>query len=1521
MQRLPYFAISKLTHMKKIVLFTVLCALFTTMGFSQTESVWTPHSGARTSIVADKAVARLAYPKEFKLFDLNIEPLREKLFSVVNRTGRQSAIISLPNADGEIENFEVVEASNFEPALQQRFPEIRAFSGKGITDRAARLKISISPQGIQTMLFRTDRANEFIEAYSADHSIYAVYKSQRQPGQLPWTCSTQDHQMFDGIKKNGLDVSNSTTSSAGELKTMRLAQSCNGEYSNYFGAFNASQVGLVLAAFNATLTRCNGVYENDLGLHLNLIPNTVDVIFYDANTDPYTNLNSWNGQLQTTLTNIIGNAGYDIGHMFGASGGGGNAGCIGCVCVDGVKGRGITSPADGIPQGDNFDIDFVVHEVGHQLGGNHTFSMSNEGYGVNVEVGSGITIMGYAGITSQDVAPHSIDIYHAATIQQIQTNLAGKTCPVTTNISATNATPIVAPVGNFTIPISTPFALTGVATDANAGDVLTYCWEQMDDGAGFTGNSSNASVTKLGGPNWLTFPATTSPTRIFPKLATILAGGYTTNALPGGAAFMRSEALSSVGRTLNFRLTVRDNSVYSSTPPLKVGQTAFVNAQVVVSSTSGPFAVTIPNTNVTWYSGSMQTVTWDVNNTTAAPVSCANVRILLSTDGGQTFPYVLSNSTANDGSESVPLPGVLSTTARIKVEAVGNIFFDISNTNFTIVVPPVGYSFNSTTPATVACAGPATASVSLGTTATGGFSTPIILTATAGVPAGTTVSFAPTPLTPGNATTVTLNNAQTLAAGTYNITVTGTAGTMVQTATVTFTVSAGTAPTVAATASVAACVGNDALFTSSVSGPAATGYQWQVSTNGGTSFTNIPGATNATYTAAGVTTTLNGNLYRVIVTGQCANATSTAGTLTVQSSPSLTTAPANAVECVGNNAVFTVVATGTGLNYQWQVSTNGGSTFTDIPGALSATYTATAVTLGMNNNQYRVVISGTCPLPITSPAATLSVGNAASITTPPASTTVCVGATANFNVVATGSSLTYQWQLSTDGGTTWSDVTGATSAALSLPSVVATQNGHQYRVNVFSCTPTPITSSAVTLTVNTLVAVNTQPAAVVLCEGSNASFSVAAVGTGAAYQWQVSTTGCAGTFTNISGATSNTLTVSNTTASQNGYAYRVVITGACNTVTSGCAALTVNSPIVVTTQPASTSACLPTQTSASFSVAVTGTAPTYQWQVSTNAGTTWTNVTGATSASLTVTGLTAAMTGNQYRAVLNGTCTSNLNSAAATLTVNTLVNITGQPTAKAICAGASTVFTVAATGSTITYQWQLSINGNPFVNITNGGNYAGATTAALSVNNASVTMNGYVYRVIVSGVPCGSVTSTSATLTVNALPSAVLVAAENDMLTPYLNSGLYVTVSPVATYTYQYFKNGFPVSGASSASLPVNVDGFGEYTAIATNTVTGCSSVTNKVSVSEKASDMVFVYPNPNKGQFQVRYYASATTAYSVVVFDSKGTLVFKKQYTINTPYSRMDVNLKNASSGVYMLEVRDSKGKRLASSSVVVTR
>ncbi len=687
--------------MKKTIFFMTIAVLSATLGFSQKRNYWTNHSDVTSIISTDKGVARVTFPKEFKLFDLNIEQLRQDLFSVVdNQYSNHSVIITLPNADGDFEKFEVYEASNFEADLQVQFPQIRAFSGKGITDKYATLKLSISPQGIQTMIFRTDRENEFIEPYSQDHTVYAVFKSHREIGSLAWTCSTEDKKLATEVSSKTSSLHLAPQSSAGQLKTLRLAQSCNAEYANYFGATSAAQVDLVLAAFNATLTRCNGVYEKDLAVHLNLVASTTNVIYYVASTDPYTTLNSWNTQLQNTLSaNLTGtgttlaanNAAYDIGHMFGKSGGGGNAGCIGCVCVndtssttDKNKGSGITSPSDGIPQGDNFDIDYVVHEMGHQMGANHTFSNSNEGAGVSKEVGSGLTIMGYAGITSQDVAAHSIDIYHEASIEQIQANLATKTCPVTTSLAGTNATPVVDPVNNYTIPKSTPFVLTGSATDTDATDALTYCWEQNDDGGSSTGSASSAAITKTVGPNFISWKPTASPSRYFPKLSSVIANSATTSQV-GGDAGMLSEALSSVARTLNFRLTVRDNSPYSSTAPVKVGQTAYTDMVVTVTAAAGPFVVTAPNTAVTWIEGESQTVTWNVAGTTANGVNAANVDIFLSTDGGLTYPIQLASQVPNIGSATITVPNAIGTTNRIMVKGSQHIFFDISNANFTII--------------------------------------------------------------------------------------------------------------------------------------------------------------------------------------------------------------------------------------------------------------------------------------------------------------------------------------------------------------------------------------------------------------------------------------------------------------------------------------------------------------------------------------------------------------------------------------------------------------------------------------------------------------------------------------------------------------------------------------------------------------------------------------------------------------------------------------------------------------------
>jgi subtilisin-like proprotein convertase family protein len=650
--------------MKKTLLLSVFSLLVFNLGFSQTEKAWS--QVADQNIKKNKNVERESFPQDFKLMQLNVSTLKQVLLNAPDRFSgnAKGVVITLPNSQGELERFEVFEASNFDAVLQAQFPEIRAYAGNGIDDKYARVRISLDPRGIQTMVSRADKGSEFMEPYSTDGKVYAVYNSSRVKGKLPFTCSTPEQTLVNDLS-NDIEVSRSST---GQLKTFRLALSCTGEYANYFLATSGVQVALVNAAFNATMTRVNGIFEQDFAIHMNIVATNNNVIFYNPATDPYSpsaSMANWNSELQSTLTSVIGEANYDVGHLFGADGGGGNAGCIGCVCVNGSKGSGITSPADAIPMGDNFDVDYVAHELGHQFGANHTFSNSNEGQGVNKEVGSGVTIMGYAGITAQDTHLHSIDVFHSASIAQVQANMVGKTCPVNTTI--THSAPVVNAGGNWTIPLSTPFVLTGSATDAGGTSTMTFTWEQNDDGGANTGAASAASPTKTTGPNWVNYVDSASPVRYFPIMSSILGGSTTTAGLD-----VTAEALSSVARTLNFRLTARDNVA-------GLGQTNFANAVVTVANKTALTVTMAPSTS--YPVGSTQTVVW-TGATGASGHSTiaggANVDILFSSDNGVTWSTLLAG-TLNDGSEVVTLPaGVAAPYCRFMVKASANIFFNIS---------------------------------------------------------------------------------------------------------------------------------------------------------------------------------------------------------------------------------------------------------------------------------------------------------------------------------------------------------------------------------------------------------------------------------------------------------------------------------------------------------------------------------------------------------------------------------------------------------------------------------------------------------------------------------------------------------------------------------------------------------------------------------------------------------------------------------------------------------------------------
>ena len=745
--------------MKKLHLLLIFIGISV---YAQDSNSWKEISN-KTAITKSKNTERETFPNEFKLYDAPIDVLKNSLLSAPNRlkSDQSNVVIAIPNVDGNMEHFKMFEFSNFEPGLQAQFPQIRSYVGKGIEDSFATVRLSVDDNGIQATIFRSDKNSEIIEPYSSNNKIYAVYESKRTKGSLPFTCSTVDSNIAVDLNKSIVPVAKS---SSGQLLIFRLALSCNGEYTTYFGGTVAG----ALAAMNATMTRVNGVFEKDLAIHMNIIENNASVIYTNAAADPYTTMANWNSQLQNTLSTVIGDADYDIGHMFGKTGGGGNAGCIGCVCVDGQKGSGITSPSDGIPMGDNFDIDYVAHEMGHQFGGNHSFSHNVEGSGVNVEPGSGSTIMGYAGITTRDVQQHSNDYFVYANIKQIQDNMAGKSCPVRINL--TNGAPVVNAGLDYTIPKSTPFILSGTATDPN-GDVLTYCWEQNDTATTQTGAASAASATKTAGPNWRSYLPVATPVRYCPPLARVVVNQSTTQGLE-----IVTEALSSVARTLNFVLTARDGFAGA-------GQTGSDAMQVTVTASAGPFLVTSPNTAVSWQTGSNQLVTWDVAGTTANGVNTANVDIYLSTDGGFTYPILLASNVPNDGSETITIPNNIGTTNRIMVKGNNHIFYDISNTNFSITAPntdfAVAFSGITGEQNKQACTG-GNVSFNVPYTAYSGFSGSTSFSLS-GQPAGSTVSITPTTINSNGTVTITISNTNASPIGLSSMVLSATSGSVTKT--------------------------------------------------------------------------------------------------------------------------------------------------------------------------------------------------------------------------------------------------------------------------------------------------------------------------------------------------------------------------------------------------------------------------------------------------------------------------------------------------------------------------------------------------------------------------------------------------------------------------------------------------------------------------------------------------------------------------------------------------------------------
>ncbi len=658
--------------MKKLI--TLSLCLSASVFFAQQNKTWTS--------IEEKAITptgkRQIVPQKYLTFHLDVNAVKAQLSSAPNETvvsiNNSACIIELPLPNGQIQKFKVVESPIMESGLAAKFPDIKTYSLKGIDDVYANGKLDWNEFGLHGMV-RTINGDYFIDPYclqnTTDYITYYTSDFKKNPADV-----LPEVGVIDNTPKKKLNERTSNAPPAtcvgANLRRYRLAVACTGEYAVAATGSATPTTAQALAKIVTSVNRVSGVYETEVAIRFVLVANNNLITFTNSATDPFNGNNNAGtliGESQTVITATIGSANYDIGHTF-STGGGGLAG-LGVVCSNSQKASGITgSPS---PVGDPYDIDYVAHEIGHQFGGNHTFNAlsgscnGNRNAATSMEPGSGVTVMGYAGICgTNDLAPNSIAYFHAVSYDEIVnfSNLGnGNNCA--TLIPSGNLPPVVTGSGNYVIPASTPFVLTGSATDPT-NDPLTYQWEQFD--AGTAGGNWNSGSR----PFFRSYTPVATPTRLFPNQTVVNSANYTGT---------KGEYLPSTNQTLKFRLTARDNKMGG-------GGVCYAINNVTVNATGGPFSVTSQNTaGIIYGSGTSQMVTWAVGGSTAAPISCSLVNVYLSLNNGTTYSLMIAN-TANDGSEMITLPVVASniTTCRVKVESVGNIFYDVNNFVFTIDV-------------------------------------------------------------------------------------------------------------------------------------------------------------------------------------------------------------------------------------------------------------------------------------------------------------------------------------------------------------------------------------------------------------------------------------------------------------------------------------------------------------------------------------------------------------------------------------------------------------------------------------------------------------------------------------------------------------------------------------------------------------------------------------------------------------------------------------------------------------------
>jgi hypothetical protein len=1111
--------------------------------------------------------------KKGKVLRLQVESMMAMAKTAKNEIGNlrnETTIIELPLPDGTFQKFQIWESSLMEPELAAKYPEIQSYIIRALDNPFITGRMTVSPYGFGATFTDMVKSQEVVirKILKEDPTIYLSFwrkddPANDQPFKCDWQGDAEEHR--HEADHNRMMLPNET---GDVLRVFRLAMTVTGSLAQQQGWTSKPQA---LAAVVTFLGEINTIYERDLSVRFVLPVGEENLLFLDDATDPFTAYGGGESANENIIvTNaLIGSENFDIGLVMVTNG----------CCAAGKPSICSSTKAWNFSRFNNLNT--TSHEIGHQFNADHTWTScgpSNNGqFGTN-EYGSGTTIMSYKNNCGVDNIIPAGNLSYFGVYSQIQmTNqINAQSCYKSLNTGNNIPTSNV-PASGFHIPISTPFELVGTGSDAD-GDSLTYSWEQVNiRNVDFTATTISIQTppTPADGnvPIQRMFYPSPSPRRTIPQLSDLLSNTSTIY-----------ERLPTYTRNIKYRMYVRDNHP-------GCGGTTHQEVSFQVDGTAGPFLVTAPNTNVTWQQGSSQTVTWDVANTTNANVNCQNVKISLSLDGGYNYEYVLAVSTPNDGTQNITLPsGVCSNTCRIKVEAVGNIFFDISNTNFTIE--------NSTAPvkAEMLTLDGTNDQIEIQSTTLGNFGT------------GNFTIEMWVKTTDQNSTLITKRpvcdcdnfwhfNIKT---GKINVEFISNnlCNNQVEYIGTNTTVADGNWHHVAFVRSgtnilgyvdgvLDINIGNAHLFNFSNSAKIIIGNQACSIFNSNTYFTgnlddvriwNV--ARTVTEINNNMNCTLTGNESDLLayypIEGTSCNASSltvtdktsntnhgimqngvirslstkniptcptcTNGNITINSHPTNQSGPR------GTDVTYTISATGSNLSFQWYRSTNGGTSFDILVGETMASYTHT-IALNQNNYQFRCLISNGCDVQ-QSNAATLTLTCTAqtlSIITGPASPCqdnyYTYYATPNVNIATWNWTSPSGWSITNFGNMIFVKPS-ATSGNISITGTDYCGNN----TNTQSFAVTPV-----------LVQITTQPVSQTVTEGTNVNFTTAVSGGGGTtnYVWQQSTDG-GQTYSNISGASAATYSITSAGLSLDDRKFRCIVSNSCLTDTTNTVTLTVN---------------------------------------------------------------------------------------------------------------------------------------------------------------------------------------------------------------------------------------------------------------------------------------------------------------------------------------------------------------------------